>query len=148
MKRKTFLTLSTALMSAPLLSPFKSLALKENLTNWAGNFQFSTDNVFYPTSLQEIQKKVKGVDKCRALGTRHCFNRIADSKNNLVGVTELNKVISLDQRANTVTVEGGIKYGVLSPYLHQHGLCPAQPGIVATYIALLALVQRPHTARE
>jgi xylitol oxidase len=33
----------------------------------------------------------------------------------------LNKVISLDTKAHTVTVEAGIKYGELAPYLDQHG---------------------------
>lgn len=121
MKRKTFLKLSSALMSAPLLSPIKSWAQTERLKNWAGNFTFSTRNVFYPTSVEEVQKLVKQTSQLRPLGTRHCFNRIADSKHNLISLTEMNKLVKLDANAQTVTVEGGIKYGVLSPYLHKQG---------------------------
>ena len=33
----------------------------------------------------------------------------------------MNKVIALNVTARTVTVEGGIKYGELAPYLHQKG---------------------------
>jgi alditol oxidase len=33
----------------------------------------------------------------------------------------LNKVVSLDAASNTVTVEAGMKYGELAPYLHENG---------------------------
>ena len=108
-------------MAAPLLSSFNSWAAQPRLKNWAGNLTFSTDNVQYPKSVGEVQQLVKKLPKMRALGTRHCFNTIADSKNDLVSTKELNKVVALDAKALTVTVEGGIKYGELAPYLHQHG---------------------------
>jgi len=121
MKRKTFIQLSTTLMATPLLSPLESWAAQPRLKNWAGNLTYSTDNVQYPKSVAEVQQLVKKLPKLRALGTRHCFNTIADSKDDLVSTRDLNKVISLDAKNHTVTVEGGIKYGELAPYLHQHG---------------------------
>lgn len=121
MKRKTFLRLSSAAVAAPLISPLESWAQQERLKNWSGNLEYSTDNVFYPKSVDEVQALVKKLSKVRALGTRHCFNTIADSKNNLICTKELNKIVSLDATAGTVTVEGGIKYGELAPYLHEKG---------------------------
>lgn len=121
MKRKTFITLSSALMTSPLLSPLKSLAQKDKLKNWSGNLEYSTNHVFYPKTVAEVQKLVREHKKLKPLGTRHCFNRIADSTDNLVCLTELNKIVSLDPVARTVTVEAGIKYGVLAPYLDQKG---------------------------
>ena len=97
----------------------RAWAKGEKLKNWAGNFQFSTDNVFYPESLEQVQELVKKNQKLRALGTRHCFNRIADSPHNLISSKNLAKVISLD--ANTVTVEAGIRYGTLAEYLQNKG---------------------------
>ncbi|MCC9136970.1 FAD-binding protein [Pontibacter silvestris] len=91
------------------------------MKNWAGNIVFSTENVYYPTSLEEVQGLVKKLDKVKGLGSRHCFNRIADSKYNFLSLKELNKVVALDATTQTVTVEGGIKYGELSPYLHAKG---------------------------
>lgn len=108
-------------MATPLLSPLDSLAAQPRLKNWAGNLTYSTDNVQYPKSVAEVQQLIKKLPKLRALGTRHCFNTIADSKDDLVSTRDLNKVISLDAKNHTVTVEGGIKYGELAPYLHQHG---------------------------
>jgi xylitol oxidase len=121
MKRKTFIQLSTTLMATPLLSQLKSLAAQPRLKNWAGNLTYSTDSVQYPKSVAEVQQLIKKLPKLRALGTRHCFNTIADSKDNLISTRDLNKVVSLDAKNHTVTVEGGIKYGELAPYLHQHG---------------------------
>jgi len=121
MKRKIFIQLSTTLMATPLLSKFESMAAQPRLKNWAGNLTYSTDHVQYPKSVAEVQQLIKKLPKLRALGTRHCFNTIADSKDDLVSTRDLNKVIAIDAKNHTVTVEGGIKYGELAPYLHQHG---------------------------
>ncbi|MCW3080122.1 FAD-binding protein [Segetibacter sp.] len=108
-------------MATPFISPLESLAQDKKLKNWSGNLAFSTNKIFHPTSVEAVQKLVRKYDRFKALGTRHCFNRIADSKHNLISLTELNKVVSVDAKANTVTVEGGIKYGVLAPYLDEKG---------------------------
>jgi xylitol oxidase len=121
MKRKTFIQLSTTLMAAPLISPYFAFAQQDRLKNWAGNLTYSTGNVFYPTTVAEVQQLVKAHTKIKALGTRHCFNNIADSKDNLLSTSRMNKVVSLNAAEHTVTVEAGIKYGELAPYLHQKG---------------------------
>ena len=108
-------------MATPLLSGLGSWAAPPRLKNWSGNIEYSTDHVFYPTSVSEVQALVKKLDRLRTLGTRHCFNRIADSKDNLISTRELNKVVALDVEARTVTVEGGIKYGELAPYIDAKG---------------------------
>lgn len=68
--------------------------------------------------MQEIVKKCRNITP---LGSQHSFNKIADSTENQVSVRELNKVVSLDRASNTVTVEGGMRYGELAPYLHENG---------------------------
>jgi xylitol oxidase len=121
MKRKTFIQLSSTLMTASFLSPLTLLAQQERLKNWAGNLTYSTGNVFYPTSVKEVQELVKKHSKLKTLGTRHCFNNIADSRDNLLSTSKMNKVVSLDPNGHTVTVEAGIKYGELAPWLHKNG---------------------------
>lgn len=110
-------------MASPLLSPLSGFSFdqQERLKNWAGNITYSTDKVFYPETTEAAQQIIKDHAKIKALGTKHCFNRIADSTNNLVSTSKMNKVISLDTENNTVTVEGGIKYGELAPYLDGKG---------------------------
>ncbi len=91
------------------------------MKNWAGNLEYSTGNVHYPKTLEEVQAIVKKCDKLTALGSQHSFNEIADSTENQVSMQEMNKVVLLDKTANTVTIEAGMRYGDLAPYLHQNG---------------------------
>ena len=121
MKKRTFIKLSSALVAAPLIAPFESWAQNEKLKNWAGNLEYSTSKIDYPKSLEEVQQLVKKYSKLKVLGTRHCFNTIADSKYNFISLREMKKIVSLDANAKTVTVEGGIKYGELCPWLNDKG---------------------------
>jgi xylitol oxidase len=120
--KRTFLKTSTAMLAGTFISPLLSSAQeKKPLTNWAGNLTYSTGNVFSPNSVEQVQELVRQQKKLRALGSRHSFNAIADSKQNLISTTALNKIVALDRNANTVTVEAGIKYGELCQYLHENG---------------------------
>ena len=113
--------ISSALSLSPLVAPLAAFGAKEKLTNWAGNLEYSTDVVFYPKTVAEVQQLIKEHNKIKALGTRHCFNTIADSKDGFISTKGLNKLVSLDESAKTVTVEGGMKYGELAPWLHSKG---------------------------
>lgn len=55
------------------------------------------------------------------LGTRHCFNSIADSRHNLLSLKPMHEVVALETDARTVTVDAGITYGQLCPYLDGKG---------------------------
>ena len=124
MKKRTFLKTTSALAAGAVISRFvscKPTAKKEHLKNWAGNLEYSTSNVHYPKTLEEVQDIVKNCDKLTALGSQHSFNKIADSTENQVSMKVMNKVVSLDKTANTVTIEAGMRYGDLAPYLHQNG---------------------------
>src|SRR5205823_5059854 len=52
---------------------------------------------------------------------RHCFNNIADSKHGLLSLRQMDQVVAIDPKAKTVTVESGISYGKLAPYLDSKG---------------------------
>lgn len=122
MDRRTFLQLSSALSAGPLLSPLgQQMQDQQPITNWAGNLTYSTTNIEYPTSLDVIQQLVKKYDRVKVLGTRHCFNTIADTKDRFISLRDMNKIIALDEKAQTVNVEGGIKYGELAPWLNEKG---------------------------
>jgi len=127
MNKRTFLKTASVLAGGVIISDMISCnsaqqqATHEQLSNWAGNLAYSTDNVYYPKTIEEVQEVIKKLDKLRALGSRHAFNTIADSKNNLVCLKDMNKVISLDRSANTVTVEAGARYGDIAPYLDENG---------------------------
>ena len=63
---------------------------------------------------------VKKCDHLRALGTRHSFNAIADSKYNQVSLKKLDQ-ITLDEKARTVTVGAGVRYGDLATVIDKRG---------------------------
>ena len=91
------------------------------LSNWAGNHRYQATRLHSPESVAQIQEIVTRSRKLRALGTRHSFNAIADTPEDLVSVERLDKILSLDRARRTVTVEAGIRYGTLCRYLHEEG---------------------------
>ena len=123
MNKRTFLKTSLALTGGAMISRTVGCSPPQNapLSNWSGNIQYHTNDVHYPTSIEEIQELVKNSTKIKALGSRHSFNTIADSTHKLVSLKSMNKVITLDKNTYQVTVEAGIKYGELAPYLHENG---------------------------
>ena len=91
------------------------------LKNLAGNLEYSTGNIVYPESVEQVRAFVVKADKIRALGSQHCFNKIADSPHQLLSTKNLNRVVALDEAKKTVTVEAGIRYGTLGEYLQGKG---------------------------
>ncbi len=71
-------------------------ATQDPLTNWAGNYRYSTDRLHRATSLEDVRAFVKQHDRLRVLGTRHCFNGIADSTHNLLSVRDMARVVAVD----------------------------------------------------
>ena len=78
-------------------------------------------NLHRLTSVEQVRKFVKEHDSLKVLGTRHCFNGIADSHHALISLKPMDQVVALDPKARTVTVEAGMTYGRLCPYLHEQG---------------------------
>ncbi|MGV3616821.1 MAG: FAD-binding protein [Fimbriimonas sp.] len=95
--------------------------MAEKLRNWAGNYEYAADRVHRPKSIEELQAVLAGARKVRALGTRHSFNGIADTPEDLVSTEHFNGILSLDREKATVTVGGGLPYGRLCDYLHREG---------------------------
>jgi alditol oxidase len=91
------------------------------LTNWAGNYRYGRDNLHQLMSIEQVRMFVKEHDSLKVLGTRHCFNGIADSTHALISLKSMDRVVALDPESRTVTVESGMSYGQLCPYLHEKG---------------------------
>jgi len=121
MNKRTFLKLTSALMAAPVVSRLLAWASGEKLKNWAGNLEYGTDRLHPANSLERVQEFVRRQTKLKVLGTRHCFNDIADSTQSLLSLKPMDKVVALDPGAHTVTVEAGVTYGQLCPYLDGRG---------------------------
>src|SRR5262245_34816508 len=85
----------------------------QELANWSGNYRYSTQRITSPASLPQVQEFVRTHERFKVLGTRHCFNGIADSADDFLSLRELNQVVELDRASRTVTVESGMSYGQL-----------------------------------
>ena len=68
-----------------------------------------------------MQESVARSRKVKALGTRHSFNNIADTTEDIISLEHLDRVVELDHAHHTVTVEAGMRYGQLCRYLHAEG---------------------------
>jgi len=121
MNKSTFINLFAAALASPPVMRVLAWAGHERLRNWAGNIEYSTDRVQASTSLEQVQDYVKTHRKLKVLGTRHCFNNIADSKDAFLSLKPMDNVIAIDPAKHTVTVAGGITYGQLCPYLDSKG---------------------------
>jgi xylitol oxidase len=121
MNKRTFIKLFAAALALPAVSRLLAWAGGERLKNWAGNLDYSTDRLYATTSLEQVRDYVKKESKLKVLGTRHCFNNIADSKDGFLSLKPRDKVIALDPAKHIVTVGAGITYGQLCPYLDSNG---------------------------
>jgi alditol oxidase len=126
MEKRAFLKISSALITGSAFTPLLSCMpdKKETavtLKNWAGNLTYGTTNLFEPNTVEEVQQAILKCNKVRALGTRHCFNRIADSEDNLISTRNLNSLIDIDPVAGTVTVDAGVRYGDFCKQIHEAG---------------------------
>ena len=123
MKRKEFLKTSSALVAGSFLPPLhhRALANEGARKNWAGNYTYQANNLHEPRSVAEVPELVKKLKLQKPLGSRHCFNNIADSPLNQISTRHLNRVVAIDEEAKTIRVEGGIRYGDFAPELHQRG---------------------------
>lgn len=92
--------------------------------NWSGNLHYSTDKVFAPSTAEEAATIVRANAKIKALGSRHCFNDIADSSYAQISMRAV-KGIKIDAAQKTVTVGAGTAYGELAPVLDQAGFALA-----------------------
>ena len=121
MNKRTFIKLFAASLASPPVMRMLAWAGQERLRNWAGNIEYSTDQVQTFTSLEQVQEFVKNQSRLKVLGTRHCFNNIADSRDGFLSLKPMDNVITIDATKRSVTVAGGITYGQLGPYLDAKG---------------------------
>jgi len=121
MNKRDFLRLCGAVMASPAVAPLLAWAANDKLKNWAGNLEYSTDRLYSANSLEQVRSYVQAQSRLKVLGSRHCFNDIADSTHNFLSLKSMDQVTALDPVARTVTVDAGMTYGQLCPYLDSKG---------------------------
>jgi alditol oxidase len=118
--KRTFLKVFSAALTSRMISPLLASS-DSKLKNWAGNLEYGTEKQYSANSMKDIQEFVRTHDNLKALGTRHCFNTIADTTSEFLSLKAMERVVELDPDARTVTIESGMTYGQLCPYLDSRG---------------------------
>jgi xylitol oxidase len=89
--------------------------------NWAGNLAYSVDTVAAPGSREGLRELVGAAFAVRVLGSRHSFNRIADTHGLLVSTADLPAHVDIDTDRRIARVAGGMRYGDIARALHGAG---------------------------
>ena len=94
-------------------------------TNWSGNYAYTASGVKHPQTVDDVRQAVQDArangTTVHALGTRHCFNDIADTSGTQLAMTSLAPRFELDEGARTVTVSAGARYGDVALQLDAAG---------------------------
>ena len=121
MNKRTFMKLACVGAASRWFSRIPIWAEEHKLVNWAGNLEYGTERLYPATSTDDVRRFVKANAKFKVLGTKHCFNDIADTATQFLSLGPQNQVVDLDRHSKTVTIETGMSYGQLAPFLDQHG---------------------------
>ena len=89
--------------------------------NWSDHLAYSAARFHQPTTVAEMQEIVRRAAQVRVIGSRHCFNAIADSSGDLLWLGRLNQSVVIDQARRTARVDAGITYEKLCPILTEAG---------------------------
>src|ERR1044072_4684962 len=92
-----------------------------SMRNWAGNLEYSTDDIRRPGSVPELQELVSSASEVRAMGSRHSFSRVVDTTGVLVSGQCLGLVAEIDDSAGVAVVPGAATYAEVSTLVHRHG---------------------------
>ncbi len=93
--------------------------------NWAGNLTYRASRVEHPASVDEVRSLLAQGGPVRMLGSRHCFNDIADTDGVLIALDQLPPVFEVSEARDAVRVGGGLRYGDIAPLLDAEGLALA-----------------------
>ncbi|MDH4145903.1 MAG: FAD-binding protein [Acidimicrobiia bacterium] len=95
--------------------------------NWSGHVRFGARRVHQPRSVEELAAVIAGAERVKVIGSRHCFNDIADTPGELVWLGELGiddggVELAVDQATRTASFAAGATYGDICPAIDAAGL--------------------------
>lgn len=93
--------------------------------NWAGNLTYRASTIAHPESVAELGALLAQGGPVRFLGSRHCFNNIADTDGVLIALDRLPAVFEVAPARDAVRVSGAARYGDIAPLLEAEGLALA-----------------------
>lgn len=89
--------------------------------NWSGVYTYAAPEIVRPESIDEVRRIVSSAPEIHAVGSRHCFNGIADSPI-MISLSRMPMPLEIDREASTVTINPGMRYHELNQALDKAGL--------------------------
>ncbi|MGP6170276.1 D-arabinono-1,4-lactone oxidase [Microbacterium sp. A196] len=93
--------------------------------NWAGNLTYTAAEIAHPSTIDELRGLLKAGGLVGILGTRHCFNDIADTPGVLIALDRMPREIEVNESGDAVRVSSALRYGDIAPELEAQGLALA-----------------------
>ncbi|MFJ4296302.1 D-arabinono-1,4-lactone oxidase [Curtobacterium sp. NPDC089689] len=90
-------------------------------TNWAGNVTYGATELLSPTSVDEVRRVVAATPRLTALGSKHSFNRIADTDGAQLTLAGLPPVLDVDSDRRVVRVAAGTTHAQVAAGLEARG---------------------------
>ncbi|MFZ7089015.1 FAD-binding protein [Curtobacterium sp. RRHDQ10] len=90
-------------------------------TNWAGNVEYAARELIAPTSMDDLRDAVTGHPQVTALGSRHSFNRIADTDAVQISLRHMPAVVDVDTDQRVARVSAGLTHAEVAAALDESG---------------------------
>jgi xylitol oxidase len=90
-------------------------------TNWAGNISYSASDLLQPSSLDGVRRAVTSAPQVTALGSRHSFNRVADTDGVQISLADLPFEVEIDSDARVARVSAGATHAAVAKQLDRAG---------------------------
>ncbi len=91
------------------------------MKNWGGNIDYGDVTVRSPQSMDELAAAIVVADRCRALGSRHSFNRIT-AADTLIDTSQLPAEVTIADDQKSARVSGPATYAALAAALNAQNL--------------------------
>lgn len=112
--------------------------------NWSGHLPYNAARFHQPTTIAQVQEIVRRADQVRVIGSRHCFNDIADTTGDLLWLGNLDVAVTIDRAKRTATFHAGMTYEALCPQLHAAGFALANLASLKHITVIGAVVTATH----
>jgi L-galactono-1,4-lactone dehydrogenase len=99
---------------------------EQHLLNWSGTHEVNVSKYYQPESVAELETIVKHAhdtgEKLRCVGSGLSPNALAFQERGMVSLALMDKILSIDPKQGTVTVQAGARVQEVADKMRPHGL--------------------------
>ena len=113
--------------------------------NWADTLHVTADRYFEPThrdQIAEIVRRARAEDppaRVRVVGNSYSWSKLVPTRDYLVCLKRMDRLIDINPNDKTVTVECGMSLGTLTDWLTRTGMAVQSPTVI-TYLSVGGMI--------